>query len=385
MNLKKMSKPNTKVTIDDILGPNINSNDTTILNDSKLLDNNFKLLDIASSTTINNDSSSNIITKKKNKNGDKNNNDKTNNDKPNNDKTNNDNNDKNNNDKNTNTNNASGITSKKDAITTNIDNILNNGLVKFDNKVQTSMFFVDYKSIIVFCNEIKSTYNITIPKEFIDNHIITNIPIVIKEYTNNLKKRCKKIVDIEMICLGRKLDGKQCTRKKHIDSNFCKSHYNKLSNGRIDQPNNKVIKCNKRGRKRKVAFDPRQYDNEYITLWEDIIEGEKVLIDINNNMFTFDLESPQYIGKKEINSKLNIKDILMKIKTKKNLEANINITTLPEANINTTTIPETNINITTLPETNINTIPETITVPEKIDSNTTINSKIKLKKKVSKL
>jgi len=55
MNLKKMSKPNTKVTIDDILGPNINSNDTTILNDSKLLDNNFKLLDIASSTTINND------------------------------------------------------------------------------------------------------------------------------------------------------------------------------------------------------------------------------------------------------------------------------------------------------------------------------------------
>ena len=169
-----------------------------------------------------------------------------------------------------------------------------------------------------------------------------------------------------MICLGRKLDGKQCTRKKHIDSNFCKSHYNKLSNGRIDQPNNKVIKCNKRGRKRKVAFDPRQYDNEYITLWEDIIEGEKVLIDINNNIFTFDLESPQYIGKKEINSKLNIKDILMKIKTKKNLEANINTITIPEANINT--------------------IPETITtLPEKIDSNTTINSKIKLKKKVNKL
>ena len=39
MNLKKMSKPNTKVTIDDILGPNINSNDTTIVNETS---NNFK-------------------------------------------------------------------------------------------------------------------------------------------------------------------------------------------------------------------------------------------------------------------------------------------------------------------------------------------------------
>jgi hypothetical protein len=192
--------------------------------------------------------------------------------------------------------------SKSDIVTNNIDNILNNGLVKFENKIQTSMFFVCYKAMTAFCNDIKNIHNITFPKEFIDNQAISIIPSIIKEYTGNLKKRCKKVINLEMICIGRKLDNKQCTRKKHNDSDFCKSHFIKLSNGRIDQPTQVNLR-NKRGRKRKVEFDPRQYDNDYITLWEDIINGEKVLVDINNNIYTFDLEAPQYIGKKDIFNK----------------------------------------------------------------------------------
>ena len=45
-----------------------------------------------------------------------------------------------------------------------------------------------------------------------------------------------------------------------------------------DQPANVVIR-NKRGRKRKVEFDPRQYDSEYITLWEDIVDGQGFTIE----------------------------------------------------------------------------------------------------------
>ena len=206
--------------------------------------------------------------------------------------------------------------SKNDIVSNNIDNILNNGLVKFENKIQTSMYFVCYKAINSFCNSIKDSHNIIIPKEFIDNQIVSVIPNIIKEYTGNLKKRCKKIINLDMICIGRKLDNKQCTRKKHNDSDFCKSHFIKLSNGRIDQPT-KVNLRNKRGRKRKVEFDPRQYDNDYITLWEDIINGEKVLIDINNNIYTFDLQTPQYIGKKDIFNKLDITTILNKISSNK--------------------------------------------------------------------
>ena len=167
------------------------------------------------------------------------------------------------------------------------------------------MFFVDYKSIHIFANSLKTKLNITIPKEIIDLHIINQIPKIIKEYTCNLKKRCKRVINTEYICLGRKLDNKQCTRKKHNGTDFCKSHLIKLSNGRFDEPTQAVVH-NKRGRKRKVEFDPRQYDNEYITLWEDIIDGQKVLLDGNNNIYTYDLQAPQYIGKKYIDTKLDL-------------------------------------------------------------------------------
>ena len=203
---------------------------------------------------------------------------------------------------------------------TNIDYILNNGIVKFDNKLQSSMFFVDYKSIHMFVTILKTKLNITIPKDIIDLHIINQIPKVIKEYTSNLKKRCKRVINTEYICLGRKLDNKQCTRKKHNGTDFCKSHLIKLSNGRFDEPTQAVVH-NKRGRKRKVEFDPRQYDNEYITLWEDIIDGQKVLLDGNNNIYTYDLQAPQYIGKKYIDTKLDLSIYNKKKSVEKKSEA----------------------------------------------------------------
>ena len=191
------------------------------------------------------------------------------------------------------------------SINTNIDYILNNETFNFENKLQKSMFFVDYKSMDTFLTTLKTKCNFTVPKEIIDDHIMKQIPNIIKEYTSNLKKRCKKVINTEYICLGRKLDNKQCTRKKHNGTDFCKSHLIKLSNGRIDEPTPTVIH-NKRGRKRKVEFDPRQYDNNYITLWEDIINGHKVLLDSNNNIYTYDLKSPKYIGKKTINTKIDL-------------------------------------------------------------------------------
>jgi hypothetical protein len=189
-----------------------------------------------------------------------------------------------------------------------IDNILNNGLINFDNKHQTSMFFVTYKSLDTIYKELHNKYNFTIPKELVEKAVNVIIPNMIKEYTGNMKKRCKKVINQDMICLGRKLDNKQCSRKKHNGTDFCKSHLRKLSNGRIDQPYVSVNK-NKRGRKRKVQFDPRQYDNEYITLWEDIVDGHKVLVDNNNNVYTFNLTNPVFLGKKDISLKLDLTKI----------------------------------------------------------------------------
>ena len=259
--------------------------------------------------------------------------------------------------------------------TTNIDNILNNDLLKFDNKYQTSMFFVCYKAMEIFCKDFNKKYNkpgsgsgsgMSIPKEFIESHILNTLPFIIKDYTGNLKKRSKKIINPETLCLGRKLDNKQCTRKKHNDSEFCRSHLIKLSNGRIDQPNKSIVHS-KRGRKRKVVFDPRQYDNEYITLWEDIINGEKVLIDSNSNIYTFDLVNPQYIGKKHINNKLDIAGIIKNILDKKK-EINQSIVLLPILDTDNTILENTILENTILENTILD------IDNHKIDSNNIMNT-----------
>jgi len=189
-----------------------------------------------------------------------------------------------------------------------IDSILNNGLINFENKQQTSMFFITYKSLDAIYKELHTKYNFTIPTELVEKAVNTIIPEMIKDYTGNMKKRSKKIISDDMVCMGRKLDNKQCSRKKHNGTDFCKSHLRKLSNGRIDQPH-VPINRNKRGRKRKVQFDPRQYDNEYITLWEEIIDGHKVLVDNNNNVYTFNLNNPVFLGKKDIKLKLDLDKI----------------------------------------------------------------------------
>ena len=257
------------------------------------------------------------------------------------------------------------IDSKDENIKIKLDSILDKKLVKFDNKQQMSMFFIAYKSIDALSKELFESANYTIPDEIIKNVLLGTVPSLIKEYNSNLRKRCRNIGNLsemdDTFCLGRKINGTQCTRKKYNNNDFCKNHIKKLSNGRVDIPldkstraeqvpiivqnqkeqsqltldhNSKLvketdnlnkidiaesklskpIKTSKRGRKSKIQFDPRQYDNEYITLWEDIVEGEKVLIDNSNNIYTFDLEHPVYIGKKDDTIKLNIKKIIDSLK-----------------------------------------------------------------------
>ena len=167
----------------------------------------------------------------------------------------------------------------------------------------------------------------------------------------------------DSICLARTLEGVQCSRKKYYSNDFCYNHIKHRPNGCIDIPLTAInkpeskehpvepvlsntkqahtapvaivtntlikepipedikiqvippaqIKVSKRGRKSKIQFDPRQYDNEYLTLWEDIVEGEKVLVDNANNIYTFNLERPVYIGKKDITKKLDIRKFIQSL------------------------------------------------------------------------
>ena len=113
-------------------------------------------------------------------------------------------------------------------------------------------------------------------------------------------------------CESRMYDHKASLMENNID---CDEH----TDGEKEEDNSISVevpidddpqKKSKRGRKTKLPFDPRQYDNEYITLWEDILEGEKVLVDNANNVYTFDLEHPVFIGKKDVTVKLDVKKVI---------------------------------------------------------------------------
>ena len=76
----------------------------------------------------------------------------------------------------------------------NIDTILNDNLLSFENKNQRAMFFVAHKSLRIIDELLRSKYNITIPHECLVQAITTIIPNIIKEYNCNIKKRYKKTI-----------------------------------------------------------------------------------------------------------------------------------------------------------------------------------------------
>ena len=110
-----------------------------------------------------------------------------------------------------------------------------------------------------------------------------------------VKKRNRRVLPAEFQCMGRKLDSKQCTRGKRDNSDYCKSHENKLPFGRIDEPfKGKEVK--NRGRKK------RDKHNDFIATHVEIIEGKNYLVDDNNFVYTFNINNPEFMGIKQNNT-----------------------------------------------------------------------------------
>ena len=159
--------------------------------------------------------------------------------------------------------------------------------------------------LLYFQNNNSSQIKNPIHKKEIDKIVDSILPFINRKYNITPKKRNRKHIPTSDMCMGRKIDGLQCTRRRLPNSEYCKSHCRKLPNGRIDEPNPLPKVKAKRGRKRKVEFDPRQNDDEYVTLWEKILEGEKYLVDIKGHVFTYQNEKLTYIGNKTLEGKIN--------------------------------------------------------------------------------
>ena len=126
----------------------------------------------------------------------------------------------------------------------------------------------------------------------------------IKVYKIKPKQRNRRIIDKNKCCMGRKLDTLQCTRKRLEGNDYCLSHLKNRPNGRIDENIIAKKKKGKRGRKRKNNYDPKQIDDNYSTMWEVIIDNEKFFVDIRKNVFTFDLEKPKFLGRQNLEGKI---------------------------------------------------------------------------------
>ncbi len=110
-------------------------------------------------------------------------------------------------------------------------------------------------------------------------------------------------------CMARRADKAQCTRKQAAGQEFCQGHLNKCTYGRIDMPLSAELAAVKvpktRGRKRKQQIDDRFYDDNYATLWPEVCDGERVLVDRYDNVYSYNIEAPVYMGIKQITGKID--------------------------------------------------------------------------------
>ena len=98
------------------------------------------------------------------------------------------------------------------------------------------------------------------------------------------KKRKRKNVKSENLCMARKQDGNQCTRRRKDGCDFCGKHIKNRKYGRIDDNSN--------------IIDKLAEDDNYIMTWVENFNGTEYLVDSNNIVYTKDVDCPSIVGKK---------------------------------------------------------------------------------------
>jgi hypothetical protein len=107
-----------------------------------------------------------------------------------------------------------------------------------------------------------------------------------------VKKRNRRVLPKDKQCMGRKIDGNQCTRGRYKEGcDYCKSHDNKLPLGRIDDELEHKEPL-QRGRKKKGS----KKSLEYIFTNIKTIGEQNYLVDDRNFVFSFDTNSPTFLG-----------------------------------------------------------------------------------------
>lgn len=138
------------------------------------------------------------------------------------------------------------------------------------------LFSSQLKKILI---EISNEYAIDKNKlltKYVGNTSLNNISIKKKKKKNKLEPEC--------LCMARKQDGNQCTRRRKDNFEYCGKHIKNRRFGRIDEHSNNIDKL-------------AENDN-YIMTWVEMFEGDEYLVDSNNVVYSRDITSPKIVGKK---------------------------------------------------------------------------------------
>lgn len=146
-------------------------------------------------------------------------------------------------------------------------------------------------------------------KELEDKAVIQVESDATKKKEKKILTKKVKVVESKDRCIARRLNNEQCPRQRTKDTEFCSAHSKKHNNGTIRDPIIEKVgnpPISKRGRKRKTEYSDKIYNNDYIAMWEHIIENEKYLMDKYGNIYTFDVEHPKYIGHQTLANKIEL-------------------------------------------------------------------------------
>lgn len=130
-----------------------------------------------------------------------------------------------------------------------------------------------------------------------DELLDDNLPEKIRLHNLLIKRKNKRNLPPTEMCMGRKLDMQQCTRRRQEGSDFCASHSKKLKMGRIDDPFPSQLLKSKRGRRKKHVVNVEKQD--CISTYVEVINRQKFLVDNYNRVYYYNKDNIQdtcYIG-----------------------------------------------------------------------------------------
>jgi len=151
-----------------------------------------------------------------------------------------------------------------------------------------------------------------------DELLNEHLPEKIRLHNLLIKRKNRRNLPMTEMCMGRKLDMQQCTRRRQDNYEYCASHTKKLKMGRIDEPFPSELLKGKRGRRKKQLVNVEHQN--CIPTYLEVINRQKFLIDDYGRVYYYNEANPQdtcYIGVQTLSGDITYDENYLKLYSEK--------------------------------------------------------------------